>query len=384
MANYKILTAERIALLCAALAPQFLGRQQTNLITFADEIADEAYDQAVTLIEPLQDFQQDIQSPGGAAMVGITDTGLYFGGVGNVNAALQSLGAQLAGSGGGSAPLASPVFTGDPQAPTPPTNDNDTSIATTAFVKAQNYLTTATAASTYAPIASPTFTGDPKAPTPATADNDTSIATTAFVKAQAYAPLASPTFTGDPKAPTPLTTDNDTSIATTAYVKAQGYTANAGTVTSVNATGSTGLTIGGVPITASGTITATLSANLQAWSGVAPATKADLASPALTGAPTVNGIPIGYANLPVNVNTFVPGQMNAITAGTTANTGSAAGTVYYIYNNSAGALTITQGAGLTLRLAGTATTGTRTLAQRGLATLFCLSTTEYILSGDVT
>jgi hypothetical protein len=35
-------------------------------------------------------------------------------------------------------------------------------------------------------IASPTFTGDPKAPTPATADNDTSIATTAFVKAQGY------------------------------------------------------------------------------------------------------------------------------------------------------------------------------------------------------
>ncbi|HEY7418261.1 MAG TPA: hypothetical protein VH593_23980 [Ktedonobacteraceae bacterium] len=39
----------------------------------------------------------------------------------------------------------------------------------------------------YAPLASPTFTGDPKAPTPATADNDTSIATTAFVKAQGYA-----------------------------------------------------------------------------------------------------------------------------------------------------------------------------------------------------
>jgi hypothetical protein len=37
-----------------------------------------------------------------------------------------------------------------------------------------------------APLASPTFTGDPKAPTPATADNDTSIATTAFVKNQSY------------------------------------------------------------------------------------------------------------------------------------------------------------------------------------------------------
>lgn len=75
-------------------------------------------------------------------------------------------------------------------------------------------------AATLAPIASPTFTGDPKAPTPSTSDNDTSIATTAFVKAQAYAALASPTFTGDPKAPTPALGDNDTSIATTAFVKA--------------------------------------------------------------------------------------------------------------------------------------------------------------------
>lgn len=35
-----------------------------------------------------------------------------------------------------------------------------------------------------APIASPTLTGDPKAPTPALGDNDTSIATTAFVHAK--------------------------------------------------------------------------------------------------------------------------------------------------------------------------------------------------------
>lgn len=34
-----------------------------------------------------------------------------------------------------------------------------------------------------AALASPTFTGDPKAPTPLTSDNDTSIATTAFVRA---------------------------------------------------------------------------------------------------------------------------------------------------------------------------------------------------------
>ena len=46
-----------------------------------------------------------------------------------------------------------------------------------------------------APLVSPTFTGDPKAPTPATADNDTSIATTAFVKAQGYLPATSYTAT---------------------------------------------------------------------------------------------------------------------------------------------------------------------------------------------
>jgi len=39
--------------------------------------------------------------------------------------------------------FSSPVLTGDPTAPTPATSDNDTSIATTAFVKAQGYLTSA-------------------------------------------------------------------------------------------------------------------------------------------------------------------------------------------------------------------------------------------------
>jgi hypothetical protein len=73
------------------------------------------------------------------------------------------------------------------------------------------------------------LTGNPTAPTPATSDNDTSIATTAFVKAQGYAPLASPALTGNPTAPTATFGDNDTSIATTAFVQAGllGGTANA-------------------------------------------------------------------------------------------------------------------------------------------------------------
>lgn len=72
----------------------------------------------------------------------------------------------------------------------------------------------------FAPVASPVFTGDPKAPTPATADNDTSIATTAFVKAQGYAPLADPALTGNPTAPTPAVGTDTTQVATTAFVKA--------------------------------------------------------------------------------------------------------------------------------------------------------------------
>ena len=67
---------------------------------------------------------------------------------------------------------------------------------------------------------------------------------------------------------------------------APGATANVGTVTSVNHTGSTGLTIGGTnPITSSGTTTFTLSANLQAWSAVTVASKADLNNPIFTGDP---------------------------------------------------------------------------------------------------
>jgi hypothetical protein len=42
----------------------------------------------------------------------------------------------LAIAGDAKAPIASPIFTGNPQAPTPTTGDNDTSIATTAFVRA--------------------------------------------------------------------------------------------------------------------------------------------------------------------------------------------------------------------------------------------------------
>jgi hypothetical protein len=79
------------------------------------------------------------------------------------------------------APLSSPTFTGTVSAPTPNDSDNSTKIATTAFVKNQGYLTTASAASNYATIISPTFTGTPAAPTASLGTNTTQIATTGFV-----------------------------------------------------------------------------------------------------------------------------------------------------------------------------------------------------------
>lgn len=99
---------------------------------------------------------------------------------------------------------------------------------------------------TLAPLASPVFTGDPQAPTPATADNDTSIATTAYVKSNlaTYAPLASPALTGNPTAPTASPGDNDTSIATTAFVTAA-ISAGGFVPTSRAVNTGTGLTGGG-------------------------------------------------------------------------------------------------------------------------------------------
>ena len=57
-----------------------------------------------------------------------------------------------------------------------------------------------------------------------------------------------------------------------------------------------------------------------------------------------------------------------------------AGDIILIYAG-ASARTITQGASVTMRLGGTATTGSRTLAARGVAVLFFVSSSEVVVSG---
>jgi len=71
----------------------------------------------------------------------------------------------------------------------------------------------------------------------------------------------------------------------------------------------------------------------------------------------------------------------SITVPPNATTAFAVGDAVAVYNNSGSSITIAQGAGVTLRLVGTSTTGSRTLAARGLCTLLKVAADEWIASG---
>lgn len=58
-----------------------------------------------------------------------------------------------------------------------------------------------------------------------------------------------------------------------------------------------------------------------------------------------------------------------------------AGESILIYNDTSSPLVITQGTGTTLRLPGTSSTGNRSLAQRGIATILCIASNEFLITG---
>jgi hypothetical protein len=72
-------------------------------------------------------------------------------------------------------------------------------------------------------------------------------------------------------------------------------------------------------------------------------------------------IPSGGITVPQNV--FLPGDAISI------------------FNNSANNQTVTQGTSVTMYLAGTSLTGNRTLAQRGLSTVLCVTSVVFVISG---
>jgi len=183
-------------------------------------------------------------------------------------------------------------------------------------------------------------------------------------------------------------------------------------VTSVDVSGgSTGLTFSGGPITSSGTIT--LGGTLAVSNGGTGATTASAARSNLGAAAsgantditslaqsttvadtgTASADTLGYRGLPLNAQTFaytlaladqgklVRAQGN-ITIPANSSVAFPVGASVVIYNHTGGNLTISITTD-TLRLAGTSSTGTRTLLQRGFATLTKVDTTEWVASGAV-
>lgn len=118
------------------------------------------------------------------------------------------------------------------------------------------------------------------------------------------------------------------------------------------------------------------------------------ANAALTGASTTNGFEIGYRTIPGTVKnanyTLVAADSakalyhdNTSAYTYTIDAGVFAGgeAIVVVNNTAAGAITIAAGVGFTLRLANSATTGNRTVAVRGIATIYLVSATEAYVSG---
>lgn len=91
---------------------------------------------------------------------------------------------------------------------------------------------------------------------------------------------------------------------------------------------------------------------------------------------------LGYKGAPVSAG-WVNGQVWMTAANQTVPNNITAGTVYGVYNNSASTITLTPASGLTLRLAGQTSTGARTVAAFGIATIWYPSSTTGVCNGNV-
>jgi hypothetical protein len=204
--------------------------------------------------------------------------------------------------------------------------------------------------------------------------------------------------------------------ATALYVNGVAVGTGSGTVTSVGMTVPSFLSVTPSTITSSGTFAVSLSGTalpvLNGGTGVTTSTGSGSVvlstSPTLTtpvlGTPTSGtlsnctvdgtaGNNVGFINLPQlsKTSAYVLAaadrgkHVSITTGGVTVNVSTfAAGDAVTIYNNSASSQTITQGTSATMYLAGTATTGNRTLAQRGVCTILCVTggaSAVYVISG---
>jgi hypothetical protein len=94
-------------------------------------------------------------------------------------------------------------------------------------------------------------------------------------------------------------------------------------------------------------------------------------------------------NIPINTQTAnytltLNDTGKFVSSNTTVNVPTSvfsAGNVITMYNNSAVSISVVAITGVTLQLAGTATTGNRTLAQRGVGTVLCVAANTFVMYG---
>jgi hypothetical protein len=158
----------------------------------------------------------------------------------------------------------------------------------------------------------------------------------------------------------------------------------------------TGGTVTGVTFT--GNITGNVSGNAgTVTNGVYLTATQTLTNKTITGlasASTVNdslgtGYTIGYRSSPQSLNTTAAasdvGKHLFVSATTTIPSGVfVAGNEFRVVNSSGSTVTLTQGAGTTLRLGGSATTGSRTIAAFGVASVLCTGAETFYITGNVT
>jgi len=191
------------------------------------------------------------------------------------------------------------------------------------------------------------------------------------------------------------TVDNVTAAGTMSLQNASAVAITGGTMSGVTITGGSfagnALNVTGVVALANGGTGSTTAAAARTALGAAAAgANTDITS--VAASTTINGHTIGYLNIPPNVKTGAhvvavadAGHCIDITTGgvtipANATLALAIGFTFSVYNNSGSSQTIAITTD-TMRLAGTSTVGTRTLAQRGWATARKVAATEWVITG---
>lgn len=179
------------------------------------------------------------------------------------------------------------------------------------------------------------------------------------------------------------TVDNISTYGTLASQNSNNVAITGGTITGVT------LTVNVVGDVSGNAGTVTNGVYLDAVQTVTNKTLSGMASASTVKDSLGTDYTIGFRSIPQSLNTTAAasdiGKHLYVSATTTVPSGVfVAGNEFLVVNSSASTVTLTQGAGTTLRLGGTATTGSRTVAAYGVASVLCVGTETFYVTGNVT